>query len=228
MSDKPRYTRDIHTHAQALKEIAYEHAADELVERVAERLLEISRDIEAHTLAESVPDRGLVADIVNLLTDQGIRFCVIGGLAINVRGQPRGTADVDILVDRMPDERLADPDYARRFNFYRSRSSTGTVQTIDHRKDGQAELLVADSALRRATIETATEASILGTIVPVASAEALVALKANAIANSPSRRAKDGADIVSVVLRNELDLAPWFKYLTTEEIRIINALLPEE
>jgi len=224
-NDRLRYRRSVNPHAQTLKEIAYEPTA-QLAEHVTQRLLDISRDIGSHTLSEGVPDRGLVSDLANLLQDQGIPFAVIGGLAINVRGQPRGTVDLDVLVGRLPDASLKDPDYARRFNFYPSRSSTGTVQVIDHRVDGQVELLLADSPLRLQVIETATEESLLGVMVSVATAEALILLKLKAIASNPGRRAKDGSDIVSVALRNDLDLDPWRRYLTEVDQANLEGLLP--
>jgi hypothetical protein len=53
-----------------------------------------------------------------------------------------------------------------------------------------------------------------------------VVLKAKAIVNNPNRRAKDGADIVSIALRNDLDLGPWRASMSDEEIKLLDELLP--
>lgn len=51
----------------------------------------------------------LLADILRGLRDAGIEYVVVGGLAANVHGSPRITADVDICYDPTPDnlERMA-------------------------------------------------------------------------------------------------------------------------
>jgi len=51
----------------------------------------------------------LLADILRGLRDAAIEYVVVGGLAANVHGSPRITADVDICYDPTPDnlERMA-------------------------------------------------------------------------------------------------------------------------
>ena len=39
-----------------------------------------------------------LADASHLLTERGIPFALIGGLAVSLRGQPRLTVDVDLVV----------------------------------------------------------------------------------------------------------------------------------
>jgi len=45
----------------------------------------------------------LLADILRGLRDAGIEYVVVGGLAANVHGSPRITADVDICYDPAPE-----------------------------------------------------------------------------------------------------------------------------
>jgi hypothetical protein len=46
-----------------------------------------------------------LADAAHVLETRGIRFALIGGLAVSLRGQPRMTVDVDLMI-------LADIDQA--------------------------------------------------------------------------------------------------------------------
>lgn len=48
-----------------------------------------------------------LADAAQVLETRGIRFALIGGLAVSLRGQPRMTVDVDLVI-------LADVDQALR------------------------------------------------------------------------------------------------------------------
>ena len=46
----------------------------------------------------SEPLRETLTDIVNLLQREGIAYALVGGLAASLRGQPRVTADVDLVI----------------------------------------------------------------------------------------------------------------------------------
>ena len=47
-----------------------------------------------------------LADAVSLLAARGLRSALIGGLAVSLRGQPRMTVDVDLVVVATVDEAL--------------------------------------------------------------------------------------------------------------------------
>lgn len=47
--------------------------------------------------------RESLREVIRVLTDGGVRFLVVGGLAVNAHGLLRFTADVDIVVQLTPD-----------------------------------------------------------------------------------------------------------------------------
>lgn len=222
---RAEYSSSARRLSRELKEIAYGERGNLLI-NVAERLLEMSREITEATLTASVPSAGMIADVANLLDALGVRYVVIGGLAVNVHGHARGTDDVDLLVERMPDPSLVgDVEFMRAYRFYPSRSRTGTILTLDHRDVGGVELLLADNACRRRALDTAEPAALPGATLPVVTPEALVALKVQAVRSNPSRT-KDRSDIVSVAGENDLDESELALLLDTDELETLRTILP--
>jgi len=227
--DRAEYLPSARKIASDMKSIAYDLLESEQFVKSAERLLEASREITSRTLTESVPDAGLLFDLKNLLDALGVSFALIGGIAVGVHGQLRGTDDIDALVDHLPDPASTkDPRFMETFGFYRASSSTGTVLTIDHRRLGQVELLVASDPLQRTAIATAQEETVMRSRVPVVTPEALVALKSVAMSSSsrdPAKRDKDASDIVSIGLRNDLCQEELFALLGEERAQEIVGMI---
>ncbi len=116
--------------------LAYENNLSEV--------LEITRVIRANTISSSLPEPVLLRDTILLLESSGIRYALIGGLAVNVHGVPRGTEDIDFLVDDLPD--LGNKALLKKFNFYGGKRSIFT--TLDH-KTGVVDLLLAHTKIRQ-------------------------------------------------------------------------------
>lgn len=181
--------------------------------------------IRRNTIAVALPSGNIIRDAVEFLTDQKIGFAVIGGMALTVHGQARATADIDFLVERMPDSvDCGDPRYMEKFQFYRSKSSTGTTMTVDSKRNGQIELLLANNEMRQYAIATAGSARIAGVDVPVVSAAALVGLKVQAFVNNPNRK-QDRPDVLSVLETSNPDLSGLESKLSDEEKKALDKIL---
>jgi hypothetical protein len=193
---------------------------------LAERILHVCREITGKTIMAALPPSHVLFDLLLLLKDQGIRYAIIGGLAVNVHGQPRGTQDIDILVDRLP-EHTTDVEYMRRFGFYRGKSSTGTVLTLDSRTGATyVEMLLANNPLFTWALRQAGAVDVIGVAkAAMVSREAFVALKVRALVADPKRREKDLPDIISVLVRGDINERAFVKMLSPEELDELTAIL---
>jgi len=197
-------------------------------ERDGEEVLDVAHQIAGRSLRGNVPPNNLMTSLETLLASQKIEWAVIGAIAVYVHGTPRDTQDIDVLVSSMPNaSKLADPRHMEQFGFYRSKSSTGTVLTIDHRQSGQVELLLANDALRQSAIASAKSEMILGRQVPVVDAAHLIALKAVSWTANPSRGGKDRTDIVSVWEKSRPDLSSVLSLLSDAEVANLKKALPD-
>lgn len=161
-------------------------------EQDGEEILDIAHKVAQQSLRGNVPSNDLMSSLDLLLSAEKIGWTVIGGVTLFVHGVVRDTLDIDVLVSSMPDKgNLADPRYMEKFSFYRAKSSTGTVLTVDHKESGQIELLLADDDLRKSAISSAKTEMLLGRQVPVVDAAHLIALKVRAWTENPSRGVKD-------------------------------------
>lgn len=194
-------------------------------EEQAQELLTIARDIKANTLLGSFPPDDLMRSLRNLLDDNGIRWAVIGGIALAVHGQVRSTEGIDVLVDKLPpNEKISDPDYMGKFGFYRSKSSTGKHLVLDHKEYGQVELLASNNSLCDWAVNSVSKEMVLGYQVPVVGADALIGLKLQAVVENPKRKGKDIPDIQSVLLKQELDLSTVESMLSDEELSLLKQI----
>lgn len=190
-----------------------------------EELISLAQDVRGKTLGFDLPGDFLLKDLISLCIDNKIKFAVIGGMALSAHGMPRKTASIDILLDKLPDsDKTRDSDYMARFGFYRKTSSTGTVLTIDHRKDGQIEMLLANEPIRLFAIDTAVKLTILNIEVPVVSAAALIGLKAEASANDPRREGVDFPDISNIWFNSRPDLSQVKPILSEKALAIVEKL----
>lgn len=188
-------------------------------------IISLARDIRSNTLNFNLPGEYVVKDLISLCKDNGIKFAIIGGMALAIHGQVRDTQDIDVLVDSLPPaDKTKDAEYMRRFGFYRASSGTGTVLVLDHRRDGQVEMLLADNDIKKYAFDTAEEQAILGVRVPVVTADALIGLKIHASVRNPNRESKDFPDILGVWLKSKPDLSEVKKYLSEKEQNILDRI----
>lgn len=201
--------------ATALTAAAYAVEGDESLQ---EQLLDVAHQIRSNVLLGSLPDKAVMAGLNRLLNDLGLEWMVIGGMAVAVHGQLRETADIDVMVNELPDPaKTMDADYMSKFEFYRGKSRTGGHLVLDH-KQGQCEFLPATDDWQRWALSTATPRMVLGLSVPVVSAEGLVVLKLKAMTANPKRVARDAPDVLSVIAENpELNFNEIEAHLTDRE-----------
>jgi hypothetical protein len=215
--------RNCSKHIQTIIRMANEIAEKYKFENTDE-LIEAAHEIRSKSLHGEMPPTFLMQDLSNLLKDNNIDFAVIGAIALSVHGQVRGTDDIDVLVSDIP-SRMPDADYMRKFNFYRSKSSTGAGAVIDHRTNGMVELLLANNPLRQWSIDTATKIMVLGVEVPVVSPAALIGLKIQAMVNNPKRASKDAPDILSVWIKSTPDLSEIKQFLNAKELVALESII---
>jgi predicted nucleotidyltransferase len=141
------------------------------------------------------------------LTELGIRFAVVGGLAVSVRSEVRFTRDVDLAIDVADDARvealvrdlrprgyeviaLVEHDEAKRLATVRLRSASGV--TVD--------LLAASSGIEAEIVKRATPLTIEGIgTVSVAEPEELLAMK---VLSMTDRRLQDRLDALRLISHN--------------------------
>jgi len=189
---------------------------------LSERLQKLSR--------VTIPDRSILGCLQALMEHAQIPYALIGGLAVGVHGHARSTEDVDALVERLPDvSLLRDVEAMGKLGFYRGRSSTGTVLTLETKNvGGQVELIVASTFLEKAMLKQAQPISLLGTTLPVLSPAGLVAGKVSVGMSAPRRAAKDLADAESVIVAQGLTLAdfdPFFPLMNGASQEKLHELL---
>lgn len=163
----------------------------------------------------TLPDRSILGCLQALLEHEKIPYALIGGMAVGVHGHARSTEDVDALVERLPDvSLLRDADEMGKLGFYRGRSSTGTVLTLETKNvGGQVELIVASTPLEKAMLSQARPVTFLGETLPVLSPAGLVSGKVSVGMSNPRRAAKDIADAESVIHAQGLTLADFDSFI---------------
>ena len=143
-----------------------------------------------------------LADLDDWLRAQGVSYAVIGGIATTVRGEPRFTADVDVVVgidlDRalqLLDSLISSP-FRPLFTDVADVVKKAFILPIRHISSGiRVDMAIGMTGFERQLIARATEATIGGRSIPVATAEDLILLKVLA------GRPRDVDDVSRIVLR---------------------------
>jgi hypothetical protein len=144
-----------------------------------------------------VVDRAdLLERIIAFLTENSVRYCVVGGLAVNAYVEPVVSLDLDLAVSADDLPRL-EPLLRRSFDVTRFPHSLN-VSSADSklRVQFQTDLRYADFVGRARARE------VLGKELPVASLEDVLQGKLWAVQDHqrrPSKRQKDLADIARIV-----------------------------
>jgi hypothetical protein len=141
-------------------------------------------------------EAGFLERFVSLLRDRSIRYCVVGGQAVNAYVEPLVSLDLDLAVaaDQLAEvERLAADDLrVERFPHSLNLSVPGSDLRIQVQLDPRYAAFVGRSAPRE----------VLGLMLPVANVEDVLQGKVWAATDEtrrPSKRQKDYADIARLV-----------------------------
>lgn len=154
-----------------------------------------------------------LSDASQVLEARGIRFAVIGGLAVSLRGQPRMTVDVDLVV-------LADIDQAIQlvreleatpfeplFSGVEEVIARAYILPLRHRTTGiRVDVSIGMSGFERQAVGRAVPVAIGDLSVPVVAIEDLLVMKALA------GRPQDEQDIRGLIAANG-DAIDWTRCL---------------
>lgn len=151
----------------------------------------------------------IIQAATTILRDLHIRYVVIGGIASSLRGKPRTTADMDVVVGIEKSKAAKLVDRLREAQFQIPQRATQQLQRgepVKFRKHGSPwalDIRVATVSLDKQAIQRAKAANLLGRRIEVATAEDIILYKLLRF------NALDQADIKSILLRSgrTLDLA---------------------
>jgi hypothetical protein len=169
-----------------------------------DKSIKVADDVRSLTRhASGMPLSEAVKDLAAALSKAGFKWALCGGLAVGVHARPRGTDDVDIIVDSEDSvEAIA---LLAGASFKRARA-----HAITHKRTGvEVELLTAaflkvpDPIVQKALL-TASHAQVGAASIPVVSREGLVAMK---LARSEYQ---DLADIAAITrMGGPVDMSGW-------------------
>lgn len=131
-----------------------------------------------------------------VLNQAGIPTLIAGGLAVQVHGYPRFTVDADIVVpDIVAAHRVL---VERGYNA----SMTAPIGVVDPQSKVRIDLLPGGSCLTPrcpVNFPMPTELALVYISLP-----GLISVKLGSFISNPIRRAKDRADVIELIVRNDL------------------------
>jgi hypothetical protein len=138
----------------------------------------------------------LLEGLIGLLTEHKVRYCVIGGQAVNAYAEPVVSLDLDLVVatDELPRvEELLRPRFSvKRFPHSLNVSRPGSDLRVQFQVDPRYESFLAGASPR----------NVLGIVLPVAGLADVLRGKVWAALDPgrrPSKRQKDLADIARIL-----------------------------
>ena len=141
-----------------------------------------------------------LADAIAMLESHGLRGALIGGLAVSLRGQPRMTVDVDLVIEAGVDDALRlittlpGTPFEPLFPGVEEVVASAFILPLRHRSTGiRVDLAIGMSGFEREAIGRATRIAVGAGSVPVVTVEDLLVMKALA------GRPQDEADIRGLV-----------------------------
>lgn len=155
-----------------------------------------------------------LADAARMFDERGIRFALIGGLAVSLRGQPRMTVDVDLVILAAVDEALelvrqiASTPFEPLFSGVEEVVAKAYILPLRHRVTGiRVDAAIGMSGFERQAVERAAAVTIGDVRVPVVVVEDLLVMKALA------GRPQDEQDIRGLIAAQR-DAIDWHRCLT--------------
>lgn len=154
------------------------------------------------------PLQTTLADVEEFLTRNQVRHALVGGLAVALRGQPRATIDVDMILAMDVDDalalvhRLPASPFLPLFADIDEVVQVSLLLPVRHRDTGiKVDLAIGLSGFERQAIERAQLCDVASTKIPVATAEDLIIMK------SLAARPRDQQDLAGLVVAqaNSLD-----------------------
>jgi predicted nucleotidyltransferase len=146
-------------------------------------------------------------DAVELLQSRGINYALIGGLAATLRGQPRVTADVDLVIAADVDAALAilgsieRTKFAPLFDRAEEVVQAAFILPLRHRQTGvKLDLSLGLSGFETQLIARAGQVDLGPVSVAVAQAEDLIVMKTLA------GRPRDDQDVQGIMVVHAADL----------------------
>jgi hypothetical protein len=164
---------------------------------------------DAYLLRENTGTSGVVQTArtaAATLADHDIPHLIVGGIAVQEHGYPRVTIDVDIVV----------PDVLEAVEFLTANLSgpffrvPGCANRVEDRRNGVfVDLLPAGKVLKRGCKVPFPQPTQVAEQPQIVTLEELISLKLDSWASNPTKRLKDKADVVELILRRKLprDLA---------------------
>jgi hypothetical protein len=153
------------------------------------------------------PLRTTLVDAVEFLKSHGVLYALIGGLAASFRGQPRLTADVDMVIATDVDGALAllaDLDQSSFMPLFADAADVvqkAFILPLRHRLTGvKLDLAIGMSGFERQAIQRAERVDWQGCPVEVATGEDLIIMKVLA------GRAHDDQDVRGIVVARQGEL----------------------
>ena len=141
-----------------------------------------------------------LADAIAMLESHGLPGALIGGLAVSLRGQPRMTVDVDLVIEAGVDDalrlitNLPGTPFEPLFAGVEEVVAAAFILPLRHRSTGiRVDLAIGMSGFEREAIGRATRIAVGAGSVPVVAVEDLLVMKALA------GRPQDEADIRGLV-----------------------------
>ena len=155
------------------------------------------------------------SQVLSALRQENVKGCIVGGLAVSARCDPRFTRDVDIAVVVDTDEHAealmhALASHGLQMAGLAEQEAVGRLATVRlSTEDGlSVDLLIASSGIET---EVVTNAEILevvqGVLLPVARTGHLIALKLLSVAPGRETDAADLRNLAAVATQDEWNLA---------------------
>lgn len=125
-----------------------------------------------------------LADAINFLTSNQLAYALIGGLASSIRGEPRVTADVDLVIGTEVDgalqliEKLDGSSFSPLFDGVEEVVEQAFILPLRHRQTSvKVDLSIGLSGFEKRMMERSTAIELEGQKVQVVTAEDLLLMK---------------------------------------------------
>jgi hypothetical protein len=153
----------------------------------------------------------LVRKAVRALSDADVPFAVIGATALAVRGLPRMTRDLDLLVvleDAFAAIDALEAAGLRSVTPVRRSGDTEPMYVLEQKRGGgEVDVLVASAEPESTVVAEATVADVFGVRAPVATLEHLVLMYL--YSNQP----RHAGDLARIVTETDVEIAAVERYL---------------